>query len=427
MHPLRALVLNTPALVAGRMARTLLRGVLGRGGSAIPGRVADALAPGLLPRMLADFEQGLVVVSGSSGKSTTTMMLTAVLREHGLAVFTNDSTANLRRGISSALVEQSDALGRIPADIAVIEIDEAAAARLAPEIEPRLVVLTNVMSDQLDRFQSSQHVAELLGRIALRATEGVVANRDDALLGRIVDSLTVPSTWFASRPAVREAQPNGLGYASESTGARADLRPITLLDAVDGQAAMLTVRSVPVEVALPARGVHYAMDAAAAVEAAATLLGDRLDPAAVVRAFDAMQPVFGRGQVVTVDGEEIELVLVQNRSSFQLNLDLLDPRPEQLLMAVGSDVRDPSWLWSVDTAFLAHVDVVSGSKAHDIALRLAYAGVDLGAVLPDLEEALPRFLELPPPRVGRKTIVFTADPMRRIRRQLGLTREAVAA
>jgi UDP-N-acetylmuramyl tripeptide synthase len=427
MHPLRALALNTPALVAGRMARALLRGPLGRGGSAVPGRIADAIAPGMLPRMLGGFDEGLVVVSGSSGKSTTTMMLVAVLRAHGLTVFTNDSTANLRRGISSALVERSDLLGRIRADIAVVEIDEAAAARLAPEIAPRLVVLTNVMSDQLDRFESAQRVAGLLRRIAGRATHGVVANHDDALLGGIVDDLDVPVSWFASRAAVRDSQPNGLGYASETTGPRSDLRPITLLDTVVGQTAVLTVRSAPIELALPARGVHYAMDAAAAVEAAATLLGDRLDAAAVVRAFDSMRPVFGRGEVITVDGEEIELVLVQNRSSFQLNLDLLEPRPEQLLVAVGSDVRDPSWLWAVDTTTLAHVDVVSGSKAHDIALRLAYAGVDMGAVLPDLAEALPRFLAQPRPAVGRKTIVFTADPMRRIRRQLATTREAVAA
>jgi len=118
---------------------------------------------------------------------------------------------------------------------------------------------------------------------------------------------------------------------------------------------------------------------------------------------------------------------VQNRSSFQLNLDLLDPRPEQLLVAVGSDVRDPSWLWSVDPTALGHVDMVSGSKAHDIALRLAYAGVEIGEVEPDLAGALAAFLALPSPTRGRKTIVFTADPMRRVRRQLGLDREADAA
>lgn len=426
MHHLRTLAVDTTALAAGRLARGAVRRVLHRGGSAIPGRVADAIAPRMLSRLLGQFNEGLVVVSGSSGKSTTTMMLAAVLRAHGLSVFTNDSTANLRRGISSALVEKADAFGRIRADIAVVEIDEAAAASLVGEIEPRLVVLTNVMSDQLDRFQSAQRVAGMLDRVAHTAIEGVVANHDDRLLGRIVDGLAAPVTWFASRPALRAAH-GGLGYASENSGPRDDLRPITLLDAVDDRAAVLVVRGEPLEIALPARGAHYAMDAAAAVEAAARLLGDRFAPATVARAFADMQPVFGRGEVVTVAGEQIELVLVQNRSSFQLNLDLLDPRPEQLLVAVGSDVRDPSWLWSVDPTTLGHVDMVSGSKAHDIALRLAYAGVEIGEVEPDLAGALAAFLALPRPSHGRKTIVFTADPMRRVRRQLGLDREADAA
>ena len=431
MHPLRTLAINGPALAAGRLARWAVRRVLRRGGSAIPGRVADAVSPGLLARMLGQFEEGLVVVTGSSGKSTTTMMLAAVLREHGLAVFTNDSTANLRRGITSALVERSDLAGRIRADIAVVEIDEAAAASLADDLAPRLVVLTNVMSDQLDRFQSAQRVARMLDRVAHTATGGVVANHDDRLLGAIVDGLTTPVSWFASRPAIRAAHAhgtgNGLGYASENSGPRDDLRPITLLDAVDDRSAVLVVRGEPLEIALPARGAHYAMDAAAAVEAAAALLGGRFDASAVARAFEGMQPVFGRGEVVTVGGEEVELVLVQNRSSFQLNLDLLDPRPEQLLVAVWSDVRDPSWLWSVDPTALGHVDMVSGSKAHDIALRLAYAGVEIGEVEPDLAGALAAFLALPSPTRGRKTIVFTADPMRRVRRQLGLDREADAA
>ena len=59
--------------------------------------------------------------------------------------------------------------------------------------------------------------------------------------------------------------------------------------------------------------------------------------------------------------------------------------------------------------------------------RLSYAGIELGDVEPDLATALALFLARPRPTRGRKTIVFTAEPMRRVRRQLGLERVELAA
>jgi UDP-N-acetylmuramyl tripeptide synthase len=412
-------IANAPALIAGKLASAVLTGVLGRTASAGPGLVANALSPRLLPSMLGGFAEGLVVVTGSSGKSTTAKMLTAVLREHGLTVFTNASTANLRQGVASALVHRSTLLGRIPAQIAVVELDEAAAASLAPDLAPRFVVVTNVMEEQLDRFYSAQRVASFLAAIARRATEGVVANGDDDLVRHLARDIRVPLRWFGTDVAVRPA--GGLGYAR--TAATGTGVAGTVVQAVDDRIAVLDVHGRRLRVRLPARGVHYAADAAAAVETARAVLGDRFDQAAVARAFDDLRPVFGRNEIVTVGGEQVECVLVQNTSSFQLNLDQLQ-HPEQVLVAVGADVRDASWLWSVDTTALGHVAVVSGSKAFEVATRLAYDAVRVDTVLPRLEDALRVFLALDAPATGRKTIVFTAEPMRRIRTHLGLAEAA---
>ncbi|WKK71354.1 Mur ligase family protein [Rathayibacter oskolensis] len=106
------------------------------GGSAVPGLVVNRIAPGFLPAVLDGFPEGLVVVTGSAGKSTTTKMLVAVLRAHGLSVFTNPSTANIAQGLTSALLERADLRGRIDADIAVLEMDEGHGARLAPRMSP---------------------------------------------------------------------------------------------------------------------------------------------------------------------------------------------------------------------------------------------------------------------------------------------------
>jgi len=411
------------ALLAARCVRWMLRSVARRGGSALPGLVADWVSPRLLPRTLASFPRGVVVVTGSSGKSTTTRMLTSVLREHGMTVFTNPSTANMRRGIISAIVDRSRLPSGFSEEIAVLELDEPAAARLAADIEFRLVVVTNVMSDQLDRFHAPDIVAGHIGTACAGAAE-IVANGDDGMvqdaLARVVGSVR----WFGAASTVRPSTSLGFGFARDAEVSSWVRNPATVVVSTTGTTAVLNCHGDRISIRLPARGVHYAADAAAALEAARALLGGGFSLTAVIAAFDVMEPVFGRGEVVTLGGEDVELVLVQNIASFQLNIDQLDSRSEQLLVAVGSDVADPSWLWSVNLSTLPPVSVVSGSRAHDVALRMAYEGIDVDEVDADLQRAIRGFLARPRPANGHKTIVFTADPMRRVRRMLGLAEGA---
>src|SRR3954463_12467304 len=174
-----------PAVLVGRAARVAARLRKRGGGSAVPGLVVNRVAPGFLGSVLSHFPEGLVVVSGSSGKSTTTKMLVTVLEAHGKRIFTNPSTANISQGLTSALLERASLTGRIDADLAVLEMDEGHGALLSDRFRARLVVLTNVMTDQIDRFHDAEKVQAMLARIAARATDAVVLNGDDGLLARI--------------------------------------------------------------------------------------------------------------------------------------------------------------------------------------------------------------------------------------------------
>ena len=123
---------------------------------------------------------------------------------------------------------------------------------------------------------------------------------------------------------------------------------------------------------------------------------------------------------MSVRGHDVEFVLVQNPASYQLNVDSIAPGTEQVLFAIGSDVRDPSYFWPTDASSLGRVSIVSGSKAAEAALMLAYDGVEIDRVEPDLGRALDDFLAAPAPSSGVKTIVFSADAMRRTRAHLRL-------
>ena len=410
-----------PAILVGRIVRTLARWRKPGGGSAMPGVVVNAIAPGFLSRTLNSFPGGLVIVTGSSGKSTTTKMLVAALRAHGQSVFTNPSTANISQGLTSALLEQATLTGRMKDHIAVLEMDEGHGARIAASLNPRVVVLTNVMVDQIDRFHDSEMVAAMLAKIAARATDTVVLNADDQNLQDLALQLgnQITIERYGVSAEVLAANPRGLGYSATATNR---LRPAEglLLSGVNGRDARLEFPEGSFPVSLPARGTHYAVDALTAAAAARATLGESFNAQVTVDAISAIPAVFGRGEVVTVRGKTVEFVLVQNPASFQLNLDSLAAETEQILVAIGSDVRDPSYLWPVSTAGLGRVTLVSGSKAWDIALQLAYDDVTLDRIEPDLAAALDEFLALPDPAHGVKTIIFSADSMRRTRAHLGL-------
>ena len=122
-----------------------------------------------------------------------------------------------------------------------------------------------------------------------------------------------------------------------------------------------------------------------------------------------------------VRGQKIEFILVQNPASFQLNLDNLVVHPECLMIAIGRDVHDPSWLWTVDFSKIRSVQMITGYNAAEMALRLGYEAIFADQTTDDLELGIENFLALPGPATGMKTIIFSADAMRRTRRYLGLT------
>ncbi|HZW40681.1 MAG TPA: MurT ligase domain-containing protein [Agromyces sp.] len=411
-----------PAILVGRLTRFAARLRKPGGGSAVPGLVVNRIAPGYLKRTLSGFPQGLVVVSGSSGKSTTTKMLVAILRAHGVDVFTNPSTANISQGLTSALLERADWRGRVPGDVAVLEMDEGHGALVMHGVDARVVTLMNVMVDQIDRFHDSEMVAGMLERIASRAYEAVVVNADDAYLERLAAKVgpDVAVHRFGVSQEVLDAAPRGLGY-TETSPARLSAGTGVVVESVQARGALISDGGASVTVELPARGIHYAVDAAAAYATAQTVLGDRFSPTTAAAALSSIPAVFGRGERLTVRGQEVEFVLVQNPASYQLNVDSIEPGTEQILFAIGSDVRDPSYFWPTDASKLGRVAIVSGSKAPEAALMLAYDGVEIDRVEPDLGRALDDFLAAPAPALGVKTIVFSADAMRRTRAHLGLS------
>ena len=412
----------------GKLVRRVSR--LRGGGSALPGLVVEKIDPGFMRRTLTTLPHGVAVVSGTNGKTTTTKMVVELLESQGLKVFTNRTGSNFTRGVAAALLGEVDWRGRLDADIAVLELDEAHAVHFVNSVPPRYCLLLNVLRDQLDRFGEIDKTAQLLQHIAAKTTGTVVLNREDPRVARIADTLTGQEVkYFGLDDSLLGTFPNDDDMrAVPGSPAPAGLpeKPAAdvVLRKVGADNAEFEYDGDTVTTAMKLRGVYNIFNAAAALTLARSICGAgaaTADHATLLEALSKVAPAFGRGESLTVDGQPLDLVLVKNPSGFRLGLKSFPAGGYATMIAINdnyADGRDMSWLWDVEFDSLQEggVDMITGSRAYDMALRLQYDQVPVGAVETEIAAALAAFV-----REGRgkpKRIFCTYTAMLAIRREL---------
>ena len=415
-------------LLVGKFVRAFSR--LRGGGSALPGLVVERMNAKFVPKALTQLPHGVVVISGTNGKTTTTKIMTELLESQGLKVFTNKSGSNFIRGVASALLGELSFFGKLDADIAVLELDEAHAVHFVRAVPPRYCLLLNVLRDQLDRFGEIDKTAQLLEKIAEATTDTVVVNREDthtrAIGERLTDSKNVVA--YGLSPQLRSLFPNDdeMYAGKKQSSGNEKLQTNCVLENLSGTTAEFSLAGATHTTSLQLTGVYNTFNAAAALCLVQAILGDALDETALFTQLSMVQPAFGRGETVMIGGTPLELVLVKNPSGFRLALSSFSSEGVATMIAINDDYadgRDISWLWDVDFRGLARYGAVAttGTRAYDIALRLEFDDVPLGQIEPNLQTALDFFLadatSLP------KRIFCTYTAMLAIREQLSAVAE----
>ena len=170
------------SIIIGKIVQSILR--IKGGGSALPGLIVEKINPNFISNILESLPNGVVVVSGTNGKTTTTKMVVELLESQGLKVFSNKTGSNFVRGVGAAILSEATWKGNLNADIAVLELDEAHATHFVELVQPRYSLLLNVMRDQLDRFGEIDYTAKLLQKIGKNTTKSVVLNANDVFLNK---------------------------------------------------------------------------------------------------------------------------------------------------------------------------------------------------------------------------------------------------
>lgn len=406
----------TLAKAAGAVSTWGLRHVAHRPAANLPGKIALAIDPALLDELRGKCSEGSVITVGTNGKTSTNNLLADAFEAAGRTIICNRTGANLAAGISSALLQQP------AAQWGVFECDELWLAHVLPRLRSNYVLLLNLFRDQLDRCGEIDRIqTSIAGALAASPDTVLVYNADDPLCARIADTVGNRSIPFGldesmglAQNTVADAQmcqkcDGMIQYRYRQYGQLGDYfceqcdfgRPAL---AYAGRDISLGADGVAMEVCGPdacerLRTPQPTPYAAYNLVAAYALCHETGVPTAdFQRAVDAFDPRNGRLQRYWLDGRNVLLNLAKNPTGFNQNLKIVeaDAGPKMVAFFINDQVadgRDISWIWDIDFEELAaQEDLVvfaGGSRAHDLAVRLKYAGIE-AAVIESIDDAFDR-------------------------------------
>ncbi|TAK59346.1 MAG: DUF1727 domain-containing protein, partial [Dehalococcoidia bacterium] len=326
---LRTIAAVCAGKIAGAASRIARRG----GGTAIAGLAALRIDPHVVRQLGAQAGAGAIVVTGTNGKTTTSLMLSRIADAAKLRPLHNRSGSNLMRGVAAMLVEEATLAGTIahPAErLAILEVDEATLPEIVGELAPRAVVFTNLFRDQLDRYGEVDTVAKSWERAlaALPPETVIVLNTDDPAVAHLASSARGRVLYYGiedARAAI-DAEEHAsdfrtcldcgaeLTYALTFYGhlghwrctscpnARPSPQVRLTSAALDADATALAIElpdGAELRVRLPLAGVYNAYNALAATTGALAL---ELPREAVATALEGFSAAFGRQEQFRIDG-----------------------------------------------------------------------------------------------------------------------------
>ena len=443
------------AISAGKLAGASGRFFRIGGGTSLPGMIARRIDPNVLKSVVGASKAKKIVITGSNGKTTTARMTAAIADSSGQRVSQNRTGSNMLQGVTSVAVNFADIFGRLDSDVLLFEIDEGTLPLVMPEIEPDVVVITNIFRDQLDRYGELYSVAKAIDKNleSLPESATIILNGNDPQVANFGQNTKARRLFFGveskdvgtpvpeqSADVIRcihcqedllyeVAYMSHLGiYRCPDCGytlPKLDIAATSVQLAANGEGPThATIRTPQGEVQLeiPLPGLHNVYNAAAAIGAG---LAAGFDLEKVPTALNNIRTAFGRLEKIQAGDQTIYLAFVKNPTSFNLILRLIAQHPDKkhMLMAASHtivDGEDFAWLWDVDIEALAPdiVDVVcSGNKPEEIAMRLKYADIatDTMQVIEDREAALDAALKNAGPG-GTLYIMCSYTPTHELRR-----------
>lgn len=393
--------------------------VIGKKSSSGPGTIALKICPDLIERLAENITEKIIVTCGTNGKTTTNNLLYTALTNSGYKVVCNRLGANMLSGIATAFALDCNLFGKIKADYACLEVDEAFTVKLFDHLKPDCVVITNLFRDQLDRYGEVDATVNLLNKAFAKLDKpALILNADDpntAQFGKNnpdavyygVDEMVLPQVdetkegkfcvFCGAEQKYNYFHYSQLGdyYCTECGNKRPEINfAAHNIDLNNG----LKFKINDTEVSLNYRG-FYNIYNILAVYSALNVLG--LDSSNFNNLLGDYKPQIGRMEEMNL-GKPVILNLAKNPAGFNqaISTVLHDTRKKDVIIAINdnvSDGQDISWMWDVDFEKLNHEGVntlsIGGIRRYDLSLRFKYSDIKVDTTSENMREMIQSCLD----------------------------------
>jgi UDP-N-acetylmuramyl tripeptide synthase len=381
--------------------------------------MARRLQPKVLPLLFGQVRRGVILIVGTNGKTTTSLLLRTILERQGWRVAHNATGANLINGLVTALLDNTSLIGQLDADYAILEVDENVLPLVLRSCQPQFILGLNLFRDQLDRYGEVDTISQRWQKaIAPLPTDTVVIlNADDPTLSRLGQQLPQKVLFFGlSEP---EAYLDEIPHAVDSIycpscGHPLDYKGVYLSHLGDYHCPSCGFSKS--QLAVDSRewpqiliGIYNKYNTLAAGLVAKEI---GIDIPTIYDTIKNFRAAFGRAEELDVNGKHVRILLSKNPVGMNETIRAVNDIQKSggastkllVLNDRTPDGTDVSWIWDVDTEKLVASGgtvVVSGDRVYDIALRLRYSETNGQnnfklIVKEDLKEAIATALEHTP-------------------------------
>jgi len=390
------------SLITANIISTILKLTKLSSGTSIIGKIVLKICPDFLSHTNKYIETK-INVTGTNGKTTTSGLISHLLKQSGHSVINNSMGANMIQGVVNAIAVDLNPFKVY--SYSVIESDEAFLEVIYDKFEADYLVVTNLFRDQLDRYGELSTTKKFIQNgINKKGNLKLLLNADDPLVASFqggsehifygiqnveyndgLEHFGTNTEETYNCPCGKPLIYNKKFFAQQGhyyceCGYKRPEPKYSANVTIYKDHSVLKIQDEYFE--LPLVGLFNAYNALAAISLCKEL---KLDTSEINNNLKTFRVAFGRSEIKYLNGKKTLIQLIKNPIGANEVLKTVD-KNSNILIAINdnyADGRDVSWLWDADFSIINDMQkevIVSGTRANDMALRLKYAGINVNKI-----------------------------------------------
>lgn len=281
------------------------------------------------------FSKGIIFITGTNGKTSTSKILTDILNFLGYKVLHNKTGGNILRSILGMFLLENKIFKRSEYDFLILEVDEASVKEISKYFLVDVLIVLNFSRDQLDRYFEIENItSQIKDFLKTNPDTSLVYNSEDVFCEDIALSTKNTKITF-----------------------KKNLDLLSLSNLTDEFMA-------------------YNLDAVVR-----TMAGLGYTPKDYISALRNIKKPYGRGEEIIYNTTKFTIYLAKNPSSYNSTLQTLIQKnsSQNILFLLNDntpDGKDISWIYDIEPTllkkFTENKDLFfSGKRAYEMANRVS--------------------------------------------------------